>query len=281
MILAATQFFSRPAEILPQQVEDAFFSSLKNPNNTFKCTWGGRFEQLDSLLVQVAKAQGLDVQQLLDVGVSSGTTTLDLCDALAREGYRPQITGTDYAIHAWIVPLGMRCAALMSKEGELLQIDLFGHSLPPWRRRLDYLTGMWLVRPILTSIFGQLAARKLRDGVGGWKVELVSPRILDHDRISVIEDDVLKPRITFASRFDVVRAANILNENYFGEADLRKAVKNLRSYLKGPGSLLFIVRTLASGEHHGTLFALRESGVLEVVKRIGAGSEIEKLLATA
>lgn len=281
MILAATQFFSRPAEGLPQQVEDAFFSSIKNPNNTFKCTWGGRFEQLDDRLVQAVKARRLDVRELLDVGVSSGTTTLDLCDALKRAGYQPRITGTDYAIHAWIVPLGKRCAALLNTEGQLLQVDLFGRSLQPWRRRLDYLTGMWLVRPILSRILGRLAARKLREGAGVRKVELVSPRIRNHDLITIIEDDVLAPRDSFRGRFDLVRAANVLNQNYFAEADLRKAVDNLRSYLKGPGSLLFIVRTLASGEHHGTLFEMNESGTLGIVERVGAGSEIEMLLATA
>ena len=280
MILAATQFFSRPAEALPQQVEDAFFSSIKNPNNTFKCTWGGRFDQLDGRLVQAVRARGLDLQELLDVGVSSGTTTLDLSDALAREGYRPRITGTDYAIHAWIVPLGKWCAALLNSEGKLLQVDLFGRSLQPWRRRLDYLTGMWLVRPIVSRILGRWAVHRLREGAGVRKVELVSPRIRNHDLITVVEDDVLAVRETFMGRFDLVRAANVLNENYFGETDLRKAVDNLRTYLRGPGSLLFVVRTLASGEHHGTLFALSGSGTLEVVERIGAGSEIEKLLVT-
>ena len=278
MIVAATEFFSRPAEALPQQVEDAFFSSIKNPNNTFKCTWGGRFGALDGRLVEAVKARGLDVREVLDVGVSSGTTTLDLCDAFAREGYRPRITGTDYAIHAWIVPLGKRCAALLNPEGQLLQVDLFGRSIQPWRRRLDYLTGMWLVRPILSRIVGGLAARRLRQGVGVRKVELVSPRVRNHGLISIVEDDVLAPRDGFGRRFDLVRSANVLNENYFAEADLRKAIDNLRSYLKGPGSLLFIVRTRVSGDHHGTLFAMSDSGALEVVERIGAGSEIEKLL---
>ncbi|SCW72470.1 hypothetical protein SAMN02927924_02348 [Sphingobium faniae] len=281
MILAATQFFSRPADALPQQVEDAFFSSIKNPNNTFKCTWGGRFGEVDRRLAQAIKARGTDVRELLDIGVSSGTTTLDLHDALSREGFHPRITGTDYPIHAWIVQLGGKCGALLNKHGQLLQIDLFGRSIQPWRRRRDFLTGMWLVRPLLTRLLGRRAARKLREGTNVRQVELVSPRIRDHPSIAIVEDDVLRRKDAFAERFDLVRAANILNENYFRQAELERAVQNLLSYLRGPGSLLFIVRTLQSGEHHGTLFALREGGALEVVERIGAGSEIEKLLATA
>ncbi|HKY81567.1 MAG TPA: hypothetical protein VJM09_08845 [Sphingobium sp.] len=281
MTLAATRFFSSPADALPQRAEDEFFSSIKNPNNTFKCTWGGRFGDIDRQLVQALKHRGAQVQDLLDIGVSSGTTTLDLCEALADAGHRPRVTATDHALYAWIVPLGRRCAALLDKEAQLLQLELFGRSFQPWRRRLDYLTGMWLARPIITRLLGAKAARKLRAGVGVQKVELVSPRLRDHGSIELVEDDVLRPRATFSRRFDLVRAANVLNANYFPQADLRKAVQHLRSYLRGAGALLFIVRTLPSGEHHGTLFALREDGELEVVERVGGGSEIEELVAPA
>ena len=281
MTIAASQFFSRAADALPQQVEDAFFSSIKNPNNTFKCTWGGRFDEIDQRLVQALRQRRVELNELLDVGVSSGATTLDLWDTLRREGFRPRITGTDYTIHAWIVPLGPNCSALLNEEGQLLQADLFGWSMRPWRRRMDYLTGMWLVRPLLMRLLGRRAARKLREGIGVRKVELVSPRLRDHDSITVVQDNVLVSRDTFAGRFDLIRAANVLNENYFPKGELKQAVENLCTYLRGPGSLLFIIRTLPSGEHHGTLFALREKGALEVVERIGAGSEIEELLSAA
>lgn len=281
MTIAASQFFSRAADTLPQQVEDAFFSSIKNPNNTFKCTWGGRFDEIDQQLVQALKRRRVDLNELLDIGVSSGATTLDLCDALRQEGFRPRIMGTDYMIHAWIVPLGANCSALLNEDGQLLQADLFGWSMRPWRRRMDFLTGMWLIRPILTRRLGRRAARKLREGIGVRKVELVSPRLRDHDSISVVQDNVLVARDAFSRRFDLIRAANVLNENYFPRGELKQAVENLCTYLRGAGSLLFIVRTLPSGEHHGTLFALNEQGALEVVERIGAGSEIEGLLSPA
>ena len=281
MTIAASQFFSQAADALPQQVEDAFFSSIKNPNNTFKCTWGGRFGEIDQRLAQAVKQQQVKLNELLDIGVSSGATTLDLCDTLRGHGFRPRITGTDYTINAWIVPLGRNCSALLNEEGRLLQADLFGWSMRPWRRRLDFLTGMWLVRPLLARLISRRAARKLREGIGVRKVELVSPRLRNHDSITVVQDNVLVARDTFTRRFDLIRAANILNENYFQKDELKQAVDNLRSYLRGPGSLLFIVRTLPSGEHHGTLFALREEGALEVVERIGAGSEIEELLSPA
>ena len=63
---------------------------------------------------------------------------------------------------------------------------------------------------------------------------------------------------------------------YFPE-DLCRAIGNLQSYLAGPGSLLLIVRTLGSGEHHGTLFVLDEHRRLRVRQRFGKGSEIEQL----
>ncbi len=49
------------------------------------------------------------------------------------------------------------------------------------------------------------------------------------------------PRSTdFAGRFDLVRAANILNKSYFSTAQIRSAVSNIRSYLSGAGSLLIV-----------------------------------------
>jgi len=61
--------------------------------------------------------------------------------------------------------------------------------------------------------------------------------------IELIEDDIFQPRAEFVGRFDLVRAANILNRNYFSEALLEGALHNLRSYMKGPGAFLLVTRT--------------------------------------
>ena len=276
MSITASDFFSRPAAELPQRTEDAFFSAIRNRNKTFKRTNELRFANLDPALVEALRdCSPTGPAELLDIGISSGATTLDLQRALAEAGYFPRITGTDLAIHASIVRLGRRCSALVSKDGQPLQFDLAGIAVRPWSRRLDWITGMWLVRPLIRRWLTGRLERKAADR--GCPVALVSPRLSDHSSISIVEDDILIRRKEFVGRYGLIRAANVLNRDYFPSEDLRRAIGNLQSYLASPGSLLLIVRTLGSGEHHGTLFVLDEQRRLRVRQRFGKGSEIEQL----
>lgn len=276
MIITASDFFSRTAAELPQRTEDAFFSSIRNRNKTFKRTNGLRFASLDPLLVEAMRDySATGPAELLDIGISSGATTLELQRVLAEAGYFPRITGTDLAIHASIVRLGNRCSALVSKDGQPLQFDLAGIAVRPWPRRLDWITGMWLVRPLIRRWLTPQLERKADDE--DCPVALISPRLTNHSFITIVEDDILIRRKEFVGRYGLIRAANILNRDYFASDDLRRAIGNLRSYLEGPGSLLLIVRTLESGEHHGTLFVLDELRRLRVRQRFGKGSEIEQL----
>lgn len=279
MIIAAKDFYAIPPHAIPQHVEDAFFSSIKNRNNTFKRTNARRFADLDRRLIAAIRSSRPKMRpDLLDIGISSGTTTLDLHDELVSAGFAPRITGTDLAIEARIVPLGAGVSALVGADGHPLQFDLPGFVLRPWARRLDWFNFMWLVRPALVKRLSERARRALReDGGTVQHVRLVTPRLTGHPAVEVVEDNVMALRDAFVGRFDVIRAANILNRDYFAASDLQRALGNLRSYLKGPGSLLFVVRTLASGEHHGTLFRMDGSGRLEVQGRIGDGSEVEQI----
>lgn len=282
MILSATEFFARSPAELPHDVEDAFFSAIRNRNRTFKRTYRRRFAQLDRELVEEMRRRlpGGPVE-LLDVGISSGATTLDLQEALSTIGLRPRVTGTDLAIDGFIVPLGRGCSALSSSDGHALQFTIGKQVLRPWPRRLDWLTGMWAVRPLLVRWLERRLRSAWKKGSSTRPVQLVSPRLLQQPGIHVVEDNVLSRRDDFVGRYDLIRAANILNRNYFAAEDLQRAVRNLTAYLAGPGSCLLIVRSLRTGDHHGTLFVLDAQRRLQVLKRFGDGSEIEELALTA
>jgi len=56
---------------------------------------------------------------------------------------------------------------------------------------------------------------------------------------------------------------------------------NVLSYMSGPGSWLLIGRTRPKSGHHATLFRLDRSGRLVVIRRFGAGSEVEVLALEA
>jgi hypothetical protein len=105
----------------------------------------------------------------------------------------------------------------------------------------------------------------------------VSSRVRECPAIELVEDDIFVARPELRGRFHAVRAANILNEGYFDDAQLCAAVAALRERLR-PGGLLVVCRTHEDGSNHGSFFRADREG-WTVVERIGGGSEIERLIA--
>jgi hypothetical protein len=100
--------------------------------------------------------------------------------------------------------------------------------------------------------------------------------LLEQESLTILDDDLLFPG-SFADRFHAIRAANILNRSYFSDETLRTMVANVRTRL-APQGILAICRTHDDGVNHGTVFRLNEARELEVISRIGTGSEIEDLV---
>lgn len=281
MPMAAFTFFSLPQAPSPA-VEAAFFTALKTGNRTFKKTGAGRFQELDAMLLQSLSNAGTRIGELLDIGISSGVTTLELADALAAAGTCFRITATDLALDAFIVEAAPGCRVLVDRSGHPLQYEIYGRTLRPWRRRLDYLDGMIAVRGIARRILEPRARSALAAGRILSRVRLISTRIAARSDITVQEDDVTVSNIGFAGRFDVVRAANILNRDYFDEATLRRAFGNIVGYLAGPGAMLLVARTHRDGHHDATMFEVAADGArLVIVGRFGKGSEVEALALEA
>ena len=78
-------FFANRSVPIAQQadLERAFFKSLSLANGTHKTTAPARLKDVDQVLARHAKKG--EVIRLLDVGISSGITTLELLDALEEE----------------------------------------------------------------------------------------------------------------------------------------------------------------------------------------------------
>jgi len=95
-------------------------------------------------------------------------------------------------------------------------------------------------------------------------------------KIQVREDDLLqKNPPEFVEKFDVIRAANIINRQYFSELALRRMIDNLRGRLR-PNGILIICRTHDDNTNNGTIFR-RHGSNLQAVDRIGRGSEVAEL----
>jgi hypothetical protein len=266
----ASRFFDAPASAISAADEARFFSAIRLANGTFKTTAAGRMRDLDALLARCAHDHRLLAPAVLDVAVSSGVTTAELGRALADAGLRPAITATDLAIEARLVEVARGVRVLQDSAGRDLQYDIAGVPIRPWARRLDYVTGYRLL-----SMLARRLCRNNKDSPAR-SVQLISRRIDDRSGISFVEDDLMRPNPQFERRFDIVRAANVLNRDYFEHTTLSAMISNLIAYLRGPGALLVLNRTHLDGSNQGSICRLEPSGAMALLARIGRGSEVEE-----
>ncbi|WP_235890922.1 class I SAM-dependent methyltransferase [Pararhizobium mangrovi] len=272
--LTANQFYA-DAESFDLARECDFFSSLKMRNGTFKFTRASRFASLDGRMAQLLRAHAGNIREVLDIGASTGVTTVELADFLSGEKVDAKITATDLFVEAHLVALGPHIRVLADGEGWPLQYDLAGRAVRAWVRRLDYVSLMCLPR--------QLARTRLQPYLRG-KIEAgrsvpvrMETRSLASHGITLVENDIFVPTTFLTGRFDFIRAANVLNRGYFSDRQIELALANIRAYCRGPGALVLIIRS-GSRDHDGTMFELDPRGRFELRARIGEGSEIERLV---
>lgn len=271
-MLTATEYFTKPIESISDAEEGEFFSGLRSANKTYKITCRNRMSDLDTITIRRFQEIGSNAPKVLDIGVSSGVTTVELLDAMIAHGLRPQIVATDHTLNAKIISLAPGVRVFIDDYGNTLQYDFFGVPIRGWRRRLDDFTGI----SILLKAGEFLARRETRFLFKN--LELISRRLrFDPNILEFVEDDLLKKNENFERKFGIIRAANILNKAYFSDHEIQKMIKNIMSYVSGVNALVIVNRTHENGANNGTIFITESSGKLKIVERIGSGSEVEQL----
>lgn len=255
-------------------LERAFFKYIRLPNGTHKTTSEGRLTDVDELLLSLLPPEAESIR-LMDVGISSGITTLELIDHLSSAGYNVNGVGVDISIHAYLRRrLGMDI--LFDSEGNVLQLATsFVVKGRPYRplQSVKSLVLQMLIG-LLEGLFTRRWAKRLDEAE---PVMLITPRLLEHRDFQILEHDITKPLPDRIGRFDLIRAANVLNISYFEPQVLSDVVNGLLPLLK-PHGLFLICRTDESdGANHGTIFQKHGTG-LRVLHRIGKGSELQPLL---
>ena len=261
-------------------MEEDFFTSLMTRNKTYKTTFHDRFSDINPYLLEYLLHHGPAVPRILDVGVSSGISTVELYDDLRRGGLEVEILATDILVDAFLVRVFPKCHALVDPSGFPLRLDLPVVTMKPWVTRDDYYNGFFILRKFVNSLFTRRAHRILRNPGDARisEVKLVTPRALAKVGITVCTDDISRYNSAFEARFDFVRAANVLNKGYFSPALLSTMIANIGRYLRKPHGSLFVVRTHEDRANHGTLFRTGDNQHFEVVHRFGSGSEVEDLV---
>ncbi|MBI2683445.1 MAG: hypothetical protein HYX26_09580 [Acidobacteriales bacterium] len=272
-----------PSELTDRQeeIERAFFASLRLKNGTYKTTRGQRLNDVNELLLRHLPRD--HVLQLMDVAVSSGVATREWAEALDRAALEYELWAGDVSLEAYLLGNGAALNLLADNTGYILQFEIAGDAFPAPVGRYN------LLRFGPQILWMRIANRAFRPEAGdsslqgwfkksGWRkqdVLLLSPRVKSHPRLHFLQDDIMRLRSDLA-KMDALRAANILNESYFSPGQLRRMFENLRSRVKDNG-LLLVCRTDESEVNHATLFRCGIHTV-SVVDRLGGGSAIEKLV---
>src|SRR5262249_24223229 len=108
------------------------------------------------------------------------------------------------------------------------------------------------------------------------RVSLTSPRLRRQKSLRVMDDDITVARPEMNGSLHVLRAANILNDDYFSLDALRQMVMNLRSRLRH-GGLFVVCTTTDDTVNHATVFRLQDNGRLTAEGRLNGGALIESL----
>lgn len=111
------------------------------------------------------------------------------------------------------------------------------------------------------------------------KLPLIHPRAIafarSDVRFAIRRHSVFDPAETPCH---VIRTMNILNRAYFTEQELSQGVQSVIASLR-TGGIWIVGRTIqdAPPVHNATIFRKEESGNLELLERIGEGSEIDSI----
>lgn len=271
MIPASTYLSAPNGHRFSRKQEYEFFCRIKTSNGTMKSTEPRRLDAVNDLFFDVVERLAMAPKVAMDVGVSSGITTLEWLQAFDRHHMPVTMIATDLVMSVDLFAIGRHLRALAERDGHLLQIEMFGRGIRTHLRSHDYLTGAALWRPALC----RLARRRLKDAVHEGEFQLVAPALRRHERIRLSDDDIFAPNpASFVRSADVVRVANLIQPIYFSEDQIRRAAANIRERCRGEGSLVVVCRNTDSSLE-GSILRMTEARQLVVEARLGPGSEVE------
>jgi hypothetical protein len=281
---ARALLLSSPNQAHQEELERRFFGSFRLENGTLKLTSAGRLDDLNQMIARhLPHGRPL---LAMDVGISSGVTTLEWFQSLRAAGIECRMVAGDLTAHALLWRIGP-VSVLTEENGHPLQYEFLKWTLAHAPRRIHKI-GLFPLVALSARLMRRLASRRdsgqeqeFAKGVECRRLMLVSPRLLAQPNIEIVDDDVLVPW-TRSERFDIVRVANVLNPAYFSEDKLYRALSLLRGRV-APGGLLALCRTQGRGDgdgNHATLMRF-DGARLAVVSRLRSGSELEGLAQKA
>lgn len=258
-------------------VEDEFFWQLQLASGVFKATNRHRFDDTFDLLRRALPSAQTRLR-ILDVACSSGISTVELHQALARPGLTIETVGTDITTKVMHATTARGDALVYDLAGNILGAEIDGMLINRRPNRAVRLHHPWRTYRARRLVAEHERGGGFRPDAGATvsEVPLVSSAVARTPGVTIVEEDMLQPQV--AGAFDLIRAANVLNRGYFSDPQLRACVAALLARAR-VGGLLFVVRTTAT-INHGTLWRVTDTGVT-TIDRIGDGSDIGALVEDA
>ncbi|HMO82304.1 MAG TPA: hypothetical protein PKD24_16115 [Pyrinomonadaceae bacterium] len=267
---------------LQRETEMKFFASLRLRNGVTRFTYENRLETLDDWLIGFLSSRSF--HRILDVGISSGITTVELGRKLEKGKYNFEIIGIDKQVDAFLIRFDEQNSVLIDTSGFPLHFEING-------RGFGYVSGTNVINLARRRYLGKRAIRifnltrsnrfhenplnSRKDFPRILKTRLLCNEIQGNQLIKVREADIFTDDV--GSDYSLVRVANLFNESYFSRLQLVDGIEKIRSLLKIEGYLL-VCRTNSDGVTNATLFNLNNKRRFRVVQRFGNGSEIESLV---
>lgn len=262
--------------------EFAFFSSLKLKNGVTKTTYSHRMRNVDIWLLDFLPKDV--VVNVLDVGISTGITTVELCELFDAKGVQYQVIGMDSDLTGFLLIFGDDNSILVDKNMNPIHFEIKGKGFGYVKgTNLKHLVDRALLK-LKCKIFMNLILKDDLETMGkvirkgGFevhRVELVCREITENPSIQLVEDSIFSENTE--KQFDFIRAANILNKTYFSDERIKTAARKLRERLATGGQLL-ICRTDTDGQNNASLFNVTGGNRYGLVGRFGKGSDIEDLV---
>lgn len=268
-----------------RDLERSLFDCLRLKNGVYKTTYAHRLDDVNSWVAGFLPARR--PLHLLDVAISSGTSTLEWVETLEHAKLDYHMTANDITVNGILISFGDRLHAVLDHSYWPLLFEIDGQWLSNPPRKRDLLRhpfslaflkcalACWARRnyPAMES----RARRTLGMSTQVRPISLVTPRLSSHPKVTIKEGNILEES-WLQGDFQVVRAANILNRSYFSNDALSGILNNLRRHLS-PDGILVVCRTDTDTErvNHATIFHLGPGRRFEVLARMNGGSEIETL----
>lgn len=272
-------------------LRDRIVRKLVLPNTTGKTTWASRFASIDKDAAEILKDRFPDSLFCLDIGVSDGTTGVELFEHL--QGIS-QLTYVLTDINEYIyIREGHIWTDVCDDEGKLIQASIgpfvipittliHMHPLQLVNRALYLYNRVFRTKKVMQRCLS--AIRNPKES-GFKKVSLLHPKVrslISRDpRISFRRLDVFSPPPLHC---DFLRMMNVLNLKFDRSGFTKEqVVRGLRSTipLLNDGGCLLLGRTSRTSEDklvtNATLFEKKDRR-LHCIRRFGSGSELEKIV---